>query len=226
MTKTKAVLLHLAKGRSARVSMDAYLWSLETPKGTAVPGKDSGYRGRSYVGTGKRELCRCISERSLSFDRAGLLSLLALPDSVPEMLAEVRSVGLATTLDKLQDRTEEMRSKLAADPGAPWIQETVTRLLPWERPKIRPCGDKLIISKYSHGGELASASLFPKTHAQVRRLGEDVYEHWRGWVLAKVLHGKTDRHAHPGCLRKRAARATSRRQKALGEASGIRSRSA
>ncbi|NNU82163.1 hypothetical protein HMH01_17130 [Halovulum dunhuangense] len=79
-----------------------------------------------------------------------------------------------------------MRSKLAADPGAPWIQETVARLLPWERPKIRPCGDKLIISKYSHGGELASASLFPKTHAQVRGLGENVYEHWiasgRNWM--------------------------------------------
>lgn len=82
MKPRKQLVFYLNSNRSARLSHDGLQWILE--KGDParfVAGQDTGFRGVSYVTSGKDILLRCIRDKGVHVDLDGRRHLAALDES-------------------------------------------------------------------------------------------------------------------------------------------------
>lgn len=88
-------VVFLNRDQTVRLSCDELQWILEKGQPSRkVPGRDSGYRGVSYVMTEKRILLRCIREKNLRIDIWGHCVLAVLHDNFSEFRAEWQRYGM------------------------------------------------------------------------------------------------------------------------------------
>ena len=105
MPRKTHVLFTLDKKKRFRLSCDDLQWILErgNPKHSR-PGKDSGYRGFSFIAGPKVTLRRCIREAHIVLTPETEALVDALPDSFFEFRDMVRASGIAEFRRWLHER--------------------------------------------------------------------------------------------------------------------------
>lgn len=97
MARNDEFLMYLNAARTARICFDDLQWILEKGRGDrSVPGRDSGYRGVSFVSSRKDTLLRCIREKALPVDEAGRRALVVLHENFRAFRLDVETYGTGT----------------------------------------------------------------------------------------------------------------------------------
>lgn len=101
-------IFYLNADRTARLSHDGVQWILERSHGRSLSGRDSGFRGQSYVLSNKAILLRCIRDKRLPVDLNGRRLLAALQDSYPEFSAALEASGRTLVVRMLGQRARAL----------------------------------------------------------------------------------------------------------------------
>lgn len=190
MTGSTGMLFHLNTAETARVSCDDLQWILEKGRPErANPGKDTGYRGISFVATCKDFLVRCIAEKGCDVDGTGLLYLVALPDEFGAVRSAIRLSGHDAFREELSCRVATLQSGLRGGVGLDERSRMADATVPIETVMIEESGRKILICNRSLPRQLASPEVFPATHARISAMGPQIYDGWRAWVRAKTAGG-------------------------------------
>jgi hypothetical protein len=118
MARKDHPLFYLNNNRRFRLSCDDLQWIVErgNPK-SRRPGKDSGYRGISFVCTWKWILRRALREKKVPISPAGRLLIHCLPDHFDKFRDTARAIGIVESRRGLyvrarrfmHDRSEKAR---------------------------------------------------------------------------------------------------------------------
>src|SRR5690606_35956648 len=95
MAGTKQVLFYLDEQKKERLSCDDLQWIVERGNSrSACPGKDSGYRGISFVCTRKEILWEVMGDKCVDLTVATCELLVALPDDFLTFRALLDRLGI------------------------------------------------------------------------------------------------------------------------------------
>lgn len=127
MPNRSIVLARLNKTATVRLSIDDRQWLLEVRKATRpIPGKDTGYRARSFIASNKRILLRRIRESDREIDDHGRRILAALPDTYGECWRIVTILGATAYRADLHQRMASIAPvpEVLVTPRATWTART------------------------------------------------------------------------------------------------------
>lgn len=129
MSKNSHVLFCLDDG-SNRLAIDDRQWVLE--RGNPVRkkvGKDSGFRGISFVCSRKDILRRCIREKSIVPSSQGNLHLDALPQTYRECWNYIKEYGIEMLHARIEERVKFLKRMPEPSSAAATASGTCTHAL-------------------------------------------------------------------------------------------------